>query len=230
MVWFSLQTQTVSKGYISPPSVSGMVSLYQNFSKSQAFLGFIPFPPTFDIKLFHKLCQPVTRYRSFSVSLPRYLVSNSYNCLHKESSYVTWRRFWFPRHYGQLHPRFRPKLLHFDTALSHRRALTFQNFCGIFSLVKSCDEDTRFRKDSQRGSRLVKGFRAPAENDTTSEPYVRKCHTGCARYRVNEWLWASEQPGWNRGIPKLLYPTPDHSGGGYFLYLAPESLPSRGAK
>ena len=56
--------------------------------------------------------------------------------------------------------------------------MTFRKFCGIFSVVKSCDEDTPFRKDSQRRSHLVQGFRAPAEKDTTSEPQGRNAPPG----------------------------------------------------
>lgn len=33
---------------------------------------------------------------------------------------------------------------------------------------------------------LLKGCCTPAAGVTASEPYVRKCHAGCARYRVNE--------------------------------------------
>ena len=33
---------------------------------------------------------------------------------------------------------------------------------------------------------MVKGICTPAASDTTSELRVRKCHAGCARYRVNE--------------------------------------------
>ena len=46
---------------------------------------------------------------------------------------------------------------------------------------KSCDEDTRLRKDSQRGLRLVQEACETAADDTTSELRVRKCHAGCAR-------------------------------------------------
>ena len=66
---------------------------------------------------------------------------------------------------------------------------------------------------------MLKGFRTPAENDTTSEPHWRKCHAGCARYRVNEWLCFSKQPGWNRGIQFICIPPLFLQGVGFFIYL-----------
>ena len=51
---------------------------------------------------------------------------------------------------------------------------------------KSCDEDTRPRKDTQRGLCLVQKACEPAVDDTTPELRVRKCHAGCARYSANE--------------------------------------------
>ena len=43
---------------------------------------------------------------------------------------------------------------------------------------KSCDEDTRLRKDSQREIRMVRGSRTPAASDTTSEPPGGNARTG----------------------------------------------------
>ena len=56
----------------------------------------------------------------------------------------------------------------------------------LYCLHKSCDEDTRLRKDSQRGLCLVQEACDPAADDTTSELRVRKCHAGRTRYRANE--------------------------------------------
>ena len=66
-------------------------------------------------------------------------------------------------------PYFRQNFSPFSGRLPPGKPLTFPMFYGIFSLDKSCDEDTRSRKDSQRGCHLVQGFRTPAGNDTTSE-------------------------------------------------------------
>lgn len=93
---------------------------------------------------------------------------------------------------------------------------------GIDIFKKICYIATRKAVTKTRGHRkmpreeaiLLRGFCTPALTNTTSELYVRKCHTGCARYCVNEWLCRAKQPGWNRGIH--LYPTPDLSGAGIF--------------
>ena len=55
---------------------------------------------------------------------------------------------------------------------------------------------------------MVRRLRTPATTDTTSEPYARKCHAGCARYRVNEWRFYGNR---NQGgtVEYDLYPTPD---------------------
>ena len=45
----------------------------------------------------------------------------------------------------------------------------FPGICYHFH-HKSCDEDTRLRKDSQREGHWVRGLRTPAVSDTTSEP------------------------------------------------------------
>ena len=43
---------------------------------------------------------------------------------------------------------------------------------------------------------MVKGTCNTAASDTTSELYVRKCHTGRTRYRANEWrLFGRNQGG-----------------------------------
>ena len=42
---------------------------------------------------------------------------------------------------------------------------------------------------------MVQGIRNPAGKDTTSEPRVRKCHAGCARYSANEWLCVQSNQG-----------------------------------
>ena len=59
--------------------------------------------------------------------------------------------------------------------------LTFCKKCAKFFLDKGCDEDMRAGKIPREGAVLVQGIRNPAVTDTTSEPYARKCHTGCAR-------------------------------------------------
>ena len=69
---------------------------------------------------------------------------------------------------------------------------------------------------------MVKGFCFPAPNDTTSEPQVGNSLPGAPVNASMSGSVFSEQPGWNRGILQLLYPTPDLSGGGYFLYLLPK--------
>ena len=48
-------------------------------------------------------------------------------------------------------------------------------------IIESCDEDMQSFQDSQRGTPLVKRSCPPEMTDTTSELYVRKCHTGSAR-------------------------------------------------
>ena len=65
------------------------------------------------------------------------------------------------------------------------------------AVMKTCGSGKIPREDAD----LVQGARNPAGDDTTSELCARKCHTGCARYCVNEWL-LRKQPGWNRGILK----------------------------
>ena len=120
--------------------------------------------------MFLILCKPKTIYRSHPHASPRYLVSNSYNCLHKLSVSAVIFSFWLPQHYGQPQPPFGQNFSSFDKGLSPGFPLTFRKIYGIFSLDKSCDEDMRSRKDSQRGSHLVRGFCTPAGNDTTSEP------------------------------------------------------------
>ena len=53
----------------------------------------------------------------------------------------------------------------------------FSDLC-YFLFVKGCEEDTPVRKESQRGARLVQGFRSPAGEDTTSEPQGRNAPPG----------------------------------------------------
>ena len=106
------------------------------------------------------------------------MVSIGYNCLHKLSFSDDSTLFGLPQHYGQPQPPFRQNFSSFDRGFSPRFPLTFPKFYGIFSLDKSCDEDTRSRKDSQRGCRMVQGFRNPAGNDTTSEPQGRNALPG----------------------------------------------------
>ena len=95
------------------------------------------------------------------------------------------------------------------------RGLTFFKNYARFLIVKGCDEDMRFRKDSQRGCRLVKGRRTPAETDTTSELQVGNGLPG-APVTVSMSGGHVPQPGWNRGI--LCIPPLIFSGCGYFLY------------
>lgn len=56
--------------------------------------------------------------------------------------------------------------------------LTFCIKYATFFVQKSCDEDTRLRKDSQRGRHLVQGDRNPAGDDTTSELWGRNAPPG----------------------------------------------------
>ena len=58
------------------------------------------------------------------------------------------------------------------------RALTFCIKYARFFVQKSCDEDMRTRKDSQRGAHLVQELRNPAGDDTTSELRGRNAPTG----------------------------------------------------
>ena len=64
----------------------------------------------------------------------------------------------------------------------------------------------------------MQGVRNPAEDDTTSEPQIGNGLPGAP---VN----ASMSDGLRRNqggtVEYNLYPTPDCSGGGYFLYLSP---------
>ena len=80
---------------------------------------------------------------------------------------------------------------------------------------KSCDEDTRPRKDSQRGLCLVQKACNPAVDDTTSElrgrnappgaPVNASMSDGCAVTRVEPW--------------NTLYPTPDEFSGDGIIFV-----------
>jgi len=173
--------------------------LYHFTSKSQAFLCFVLISTTFYTFFRFVLCQLfIYILENFSL-FSLYLVSKGYNCLHKVSTYVNSIFFWLHQHYGQFHLLFRHKLLSFDSGLSAEKPLTFPKKYAKFFVAKSCDEDTPFQKDSQRGNHLVQGFRAPAEKDTTSEPQGRNAPPGAP---VTASMSGSyyEQPGWNRGI------------------------------
>jgi len=80
---------------------------------------------------------------------------------------------------------------------------------------KSCDEDMRPRKDSQRGLCLVQKACNPAVDDTTSElrgrnappgaPVNASMSDGCAVTRVEPW--------------NTLYPTPDEFSGDGIIFI-----------
>ena len=97
-----------------------------------------------------------------------------------------------------------------------QKRLTIDANYDKFTLTKGCDEDTHFRKDSQRGRHI--GARLPY-------PCRRWYHFRAVgaemphRVRPLKRQWVASfrmQPGWNRGI--LLYPTPDtFRGWGFFI-------------
>ena len=101
--------------------------------------------------------------------------------------------------------------------------LTIWPFCGRFSVWKSYDEDTHFRKDFQRGidffgvtilkhhRRWYHFWAVGAEMPHRVRPLKR------------QWVAPSPvQPGWNRGI--LLYPTPDTFRGWEFFIPSPREI------
>ena len=98
------------------------------------------------------------------------------------------------------------------------RGLTFSKKCAKFLLRKALTKTCAPVRFSERMPLSVKGTRTPATGDTTSEPRWRKCHAGCARYRVNEWLresGATRVEPWNTEcIPPLIF-----QGMGYFFTL-----------
>ena len=65
---------------------------------------------------------------------------------------------------------------------------------------------------------MLRWLCCPAPCYTASEPSAGNGGSG-APVKASMSGGAMPQPGWNRGIH--LYPTPDLSGGGYFLYLSP---------
>ena len=89
------------------------------------------------------------------------------------------------------------------------RGLTFFKNYARFLTVKGCDEDMRFRKDSQRGCRLVKGRRTPAETDTTSELQVGNGLPGAP---VTVSMSGGHVRNQGGTVEYALYPTPDSSG------------------
>ena len=78
-------------------------------------------------------------------------------------------------------PRFPRVMLPEAGEITISQGIDFCSALWYFLIVKGCEEDMPVRKESQRGTRLVRGFRSPAGEDTTSEPRVRKCHAGYAR-------------------------------------------------
>ena len=77
-----------------------------------------------------------------------------------------------------------------------------------YHVIKGCEEDTRPGGIPREKATLVQGFCIAAGIDTTSEPQAGNGLPGTP-VTASMSGGVQPQPGWNRGILPLLYPTPD---------------------
>ena len=78
--------------------------------------------------------------------------------------------------------------------------------------MKTCGPGKIPRERFVRCKNLV----SPAGDDTTFEPRGRNAPPGAPVIASMSGFPSGKQPGWNRGIHRYLYPTPDSFGGGDF--------------
>ncbi len=176
----------VSKYYILFSTFPLVASLYQIVLKSQAFLCNSHFSSTFYIELFDKLCKPKMKIFVVSRLILRYLVSKSYICLHKLSHYVISCKNQLPTDYALCLVPSRAKS-HIPPAFSRRRGIDFpKKMCYFFTISKAVTKTRLPGKIPREEPLRCNGSVSLPGQVTTSEPHVRKCHAGCARYCVNE--------------------------------------------
>ena len=100
-------------------------------------------------------------------------------------------------------------------------SLTFDTKCDTFSNRKGCDEDTHPGQILREEAPVVKGFRIPAPDDTTSELQWGNLLPGSPVKAImsGSLRTATRVEPWN--IFKM-YPTPDYFRGGSFFIVKSE--------